>query len=199
MLGRAWPLPVGPVPVGLLLLFALVAGAVWWFEGRFSTTAEEAAKRLVPLSAEQIQSVNLATPDGRTSFSRGADGKMAVDGTSPASTPTPSPAATPGLAPATLSPSARVESIVNQLSSLTVDRVVLKEASASSEYGLDIPRMTLSITPKTGGVLTLAIGDLSPDESSYYVRRDTTKDTVLVSRYSIDDLIKVAGEVLNAP
>ena len=183
--------------LGLLLTLALVGGVVWWIEGRHETPPAEAAKQVIPYTGEQVQTVELITPDGRASFNRGADGKMEVAGPAPTPTTAPPPGATP--APVTLSPSARIESVVTQLSQLRVDRVLLNEPSASPEYGLDAPRMTFKVTPKAGQAQTLAIGELSPDKTSYYVRREEKRDTVLVSRYSLDDLIKVAEDVLKGP
>ncbi len=194
VLGRPWPLAISPVALGLLVALVAVAGAAWFLEGRYETPPAEAAKQVIPYKADAIQAVDIATTDGKTSFRRDAAGKMTTDGPPPAPTPTPEPGAPPP--PVTFSPSTRVESILGQLASLRVDRVIASEASSSATYGLDTPQMTLTLTPKDGAPLTLAVGRLNPDETAYYVRREQRKDTILVSRYSLDDLIKVAGEVI---
>ena|GEM_PF-839120 len=196
-LGRDWPLPFSPIALGLVLILAGAVGAAWWFEGRFETTPAEAAKLVIPFKPEQVQTIEMVTPDGRASFSRGADGKMAVEG--PAPTPTPPPAAGATPAPVVIAPSTRVESVVGQLATLRIDRVLSTGPESSTEFGLSTPRLTLKVVPKAGEPLTLTVGALNPDETLYYVRREERRDTVLVSRYALDDLIKVAGDVLKPP
>jgi hypothetical protein len=61
---------------------------------------------------------------------------------------------------------------------------------------LDAPQLTLQLVPKRGATATIAIGKLNPNETSYYVRREDHKDTVLVARYTLDDLIKVANDLI---
>jgi hypothetical protein len=193
-LGRPWPLPISPLTTGLILAFIVVAAAVWFAEGRFETTPAEAAKQVVPFKADDVQSIVVVTADGRAAFERGPDGKMIVGGPQPTPTTAPAPDATP--APVTISPATRVESLIGQLAMLRVDRVIADQPSQAPEYGLDSPRVTITLTPKQGAPATLAIGALNPDETSYYVRREQQKDTVLVSRYSLDDLIGVANDVI---
>ena len=43
------------------------------------------------------------------------------------------------------------------------------------------------------GPAAIAIGKLNTNQTSYYVRREDHKDTVLVARYTLDDLIKLAN------
>ena len=185
------------VPIALLGALVVAAGLAWWFEGRFETPPAEAAKKVIPFKPEEVQTVEVVTADGRAEFSRGPDGKMVVGGPPPTPTAPPSPDATP--APVTLSPAARVESIVTQLSQLRSDRSIQVEASRAEEFGLASPATTLRVTPKSGEGRTLQIGSLNPDQTSYYVRRMPPGDVVLVSRYSLDDLLKVANEVIKGP
>lgn len=195
--GVPWPLPVSPAVVALLAALVVAGGMAWWFEGRFETTPAEAAKRLFPFKAEQVQTLEVITPDGRAEFSRGPDGKMIVDGPPPTPTLPPSPGATP--APVTLSPGARVESIVTQLTALRIDRTLPVQEGNAAEFGLASPKVSLRLVPKTGDPLTLRLGALNPDKTAYYVRREERNDTVLVSRYSLDDLLKVADEIIKGP
>jgi hypothetical protein len=192
--GRPWPLPISPVATGLLLGFLVVAAAAWYFEGRYPTPPAEAAKLLTPYKADDLRSVTLTTPEGSVTFERSADGKFVAPGPTPTPTPTPGPEATP--APVTLSPSTRLEGLINQLRDLRIDRVVASEPSTSPEYGLDQPRFTLTLVPRSGAPSTIAVGRLAPNETAYYVRREDRRDTVLVSRYTLDDLMKVAGDLI---
>ena len=98
-----------------------------------------------------------------------------------------------------LPPSTKLEGTLGQLNQLTIDRVLLEEPSRSPEFGLDAPQMTLEVTPRQGAPAAIAIGGQNPDGRAYYVRRDGPggpRDTVLVTRYSVDDLMKVAGELI---
>jgi hypothetical protein len=192
--GRRWPLPVSPLATALTAALLVVAGAVWYTEGRFETPPAEAAKQVVPYKAAALQSVQLTTSSGSVTYTRDASGQFSTGGPPPEPTPTPGPEATP--APVVLSPSTRLEGLINQLAGLRVDRVVANEPSASSEYGLDSPQFTLTLAPKQGTAAILAVGQLNPDGTAYYVRRDDRKDTVLVSRYTLDDLMKVAEELV---
>ena len=185
------------VPLALVTALAVAAGLAWWFEGRFETPPSEAAKQLIPLKAEEVQTLEVMTPDGRAEFSRGPDGKMVVGGPPPTPTAPPSPGATP--APVTLSPAARVESIVTQLSQLRIDRSIEVQAARAEEFGLASPTSSLRVVGKDGATRSLQIGALNPDKTAYYVRRAPPGDVVLVSRYSLDDLLKIAEEVIKGP
>jgi len=185
------------MPIALITALVVAGGLAWWFEGRFATPPSEAAKQVIPFKAEEVQTIEVVTADGRAEFSRGPDGKMVVGGPPSTPTPPPNPAATP--APVTLSPAARVESIVTQLSQLRSDRTIQVEAARAEEFGLANPTRSLKVTPKSGEPRTLQIGALNPDETSYYVRRTPPGDVVLVSRYSLDDLLRVADEVIKGP
>ena len=191
--GRRLPL----LPVALVGALAVAAGLAWWFEGRFEMTPAEAAKQVIPFKAEEVQTIEVVTADGRAEFSRGADGKMVVGGPPPTPTVPPAAGATP--APVTLSPAARVESIVTQLSQLRSDRTIQVEAARAEEFGLASPTKSLRVVPKAGEPRVLRIGGLNPDQTSYYVKREPPGDVVLVSRYSLDDLLKVADEVIKGP
>jgi hypothetical protein len=180
--------------VALLAAFAAAVATAWALEGRFPTPPAEAAKLVSPYSAAEVQAVELTTAAGSATYTRDANGKFSTGGPEPEPTPTPGPDATP--APVTLSPATKLESLLNQLHDLRIDRVVANEASSSPEYGLDNPQFTLKLVPKRGPPATLAVGQLNPDQSAYYARREARGDTVLVSRYTLDDLMKVVGEIL---
>ena len=193
-LGRPWPLPVSPVVTGLLILFVLAAGLTWYFEGRFETTPAEAAKQLTPYKADDVQQVVLTTNSGSATFTRDeTSGKLVPPGPQPTPSPTPGPEATPG--PVQLAPGTQMESLLNQLHDLKIDRTIEQAPSTSAEYGLDAPQLTLKMVPKKGEPSTIAVGKLNPNQTAYYVRRDARKDTVLVPRYTLDDLMKVANDL----
>jgi hypothetical protein len=195
--GRPWPLPISPVAVGLVAALLVVIAAAWAFEGRFETTPAQAARNLAPYKVEDLQRVELVTEAGRQAFSRDSNGKLSPGGVAPTPSPTPAPEATP--APVSLPPSTRLEGLVGQLATLQIDRVLLNEPSTSADYGLDKPRLTVIMTPKNGPPSALAVGQLNPDDTAYYVRREARGDTVLASRYTLDDLIKVADELIGPP
>ncbi len=194
--GIPWSLPIPPLAAGLVLLFALAAGAAWYFEGRYETPPAEAAKRLLPYQVDDLQQVVLTSPAGSVTYSRDRAGTFTAGGVSATPTPMPPSEATPG--PVQLTPSTKLEGMLGQLFTLRVDRVVTQEPSQSPEFGLDNPQLTLALTPKQGPAGTIAIGGLNPDQTAYYVRRELSRDTVLASRYTLDDLIKVANDLISA-
>jgi hypothetical protein len=193
-MGRPWPLPVSPVTVGLTLLFVVLAAGVYLYEGRYTTPPAEAAKALIPYTADDVKTATLTTADGTVSFALDSSGKLTPGGTPAVATATPPPEATPG--PVVLSPSTKLNGMIGQLHDLTIDRVVVNEPSTSADFGLDKPQLTLTIEPKKGSVSTIAIGAVNPDQTAYYVRREARKDTVLASKFTLDDLIKTADEIV---
>jgi Domain of unknown function (DUF4340) len=201
--GVPWPLPVSPWVVGLVLLLAVAAGASWFFEGRFETPPAEAAKRLLPYQVNEMEKVVLTSPSGSVTFTRDAAGKFSSGGPAPTPAPTPSPESAPGLVE--LPPSTKLEGSLGQLAELQVDRVVAQEPSHAADFGLDSPQMTIEVTPKRGGqaaTASIAIGGKNPDGTAYYVRREGQpgrpgpRDTVLVTRFTLDDLMKVGNELI---
>ncbi len=197
--GRPWPLPVSPWVVGLLALLLVAGGAAWAFEGRYETPPAQAAKRLLPYKTEDLDRVVLTSPAGSVTFTRDASGKFSSGGPPPPPTPVPSPDATPG--PVVLAPSTKLEGSLGQMADLTIDREVDGAPSRSADFGLDNPQMTIEMTPKraTGGAAVIAVGGSNPDGSAYYVRREVPSgpmDTVLVTRHTLDDLMKVANELI---
>ncbi len=197
LFGRPWPLPLSPLTTALVVLFVLAAGAAWYFEGRYETPPSEAAKLVLPYRADQAATVTLTTSDGSVTFTRDASGKLTTGGPTPTPTPTPPPEATPG--PVVLSPSTKLDGLLNQLADLQIDRVISTDPNAGNggaDYGLDKPQFTLSVTPKQGQPWTIQVGGLNPDSTAYYVRRVQRKDIVLVSRYTLDDLMQVASDLV---
>jgi hypothetical protein len=199
VLGLPWPLPVSPWVVGLTLLLGVAVGAAWFFEGRFETPPAEAARRLLPYRVDDLDKVVLTSSSGSVTFTRDASGNFSTGGPAPTPPPGPPPEATP--APVQLSPSTKLEGSLGQLAELTVDRVVAQEPSRSADFGLDVPQMTIEVTPKgsSAGAAAIAVGAENPDGSAYYVRREVPsgpRDTVLVTRYTLDDLMKVANELI---
>jgi len=193
--GWSWPLPISPVVLGLLALFGVAAGLAWYFEGRYATPPAQAAKLVIPYKTDDVKQVVLTSPQGSVTYTRDeASGKLVAPGPQPTPSPTPAPEATP--APVAISPSSQVESLINQLHDLQIDRVVDNKLSTSAEYGLDNPQLTLQLVPKSGATVTMAIGKLNTNQTSYYVRREDHKDTVLVARYTLDDLIKLANGLI---
>lgn len=194
--GQPWPLPVSPAVAGLLLALVVAAGLAWYFEGRYTTTPAEAAKLVTPYTADQVKQVVLTSALGTATYTRDpSTGKFAPPGgAQPTPSPVPSANATP--APVELSPETKLESLLNQLHDLQIDRVIDTKPSNSAEYGLDQPQLTLQLIPKSGAPAGIAIGKLNPNQTSYYVRRDAQKDTALVARYTLDDLIQVANGII---
>lgn len=193
-LGRPWPLPISPLTVALTLLFVVAALGVWLYEGRYETPPAEAAKALIPYKADDVKSATLTTPDGSVTFKLDPSGKLTPGGTPAVATATPPPEATPG--PVVLAPATKLNGLIGQLHDLTIDREVVNQPSTSPDFGLDKPQLTLTLEPRQGITSTIAVGSLNPDQTAYYVRREDKKDTVLASRYTLDDLLKTASDLV---
>lgn len=194
---RRWPALTATI--ALVALFAVAALAAWYFEGRYTVTPAEQAKLVVPFPPNDIRTVEITTPDGVVAMARNENGKLALTNPAPTpipSLPTPPPGATPVVPEVTVSPETRVQSALTDLNQAQYDRVVVAQPSAAPEYGLDKPQAVLDLETTRGQVENLAIGGLNPDQTAYYVRRQQQGDTVLVSRYTLDDLIKTAQAVL---
>lgn len=192
--GRDWPLPIAPAATLLVLILAVVIAVAWFAEGRYQVTPAEAAKLVLPFKADKVESVQVTTADGDVTFRRGPDGKLTGGGPPPTPTPQPSPGAT--LAPVVLSAGTRLEGLLNQLAEIKITRVLQQTPSNAPEFGLDKPQLVLKVVPKSGEPVSLAMGALNPEKTDLYVRREERKDTVLVSRYTLEDLIKVAGDII---
>jgi len=87
---------------------------------------------------------------------------------------------------------ASVDSAISQLSSLRI----LSEFDQGIDLGgagLVVPVYRITASSKNGEEVVLDIGKLSPTGSGYYIRKGG-KDVYIVSKYSLDSIIKLVEE-----
>jgi hypothetical protein len=195
---------VARITILWIVIFVASSAGAWYF-GLDRASTVDLTKKVSPFVGTDVQEVTFTSGGTAIRFARADDGKFARDGLVPTTVPTPAPllpgAPTPLVPTVMISPGARIESFANQLHDLPVDRVVSETPSESAEYGLDMPVLLITVTAKAGGLATFAIGAKGVGDSTYYVRRNTRdkNDTVLVSRYTIDEIVKFAKDQLSLP
>ena len=84
-----------------------------------------------------------------------------------------------------------VEAITELMSSLETDDFA--EAKELSEYGLDVPKMSITATLKDGSARTLLIG--VEESGAYYVKRGDKVQIFELNKGSVDKLIKKSADL----
>ncbi|MCE2395997.1 DUF4340 domain-containing protein [Candidatus Poribacteria bacterium] len=87
-----------------------------------------------------------------------------------------------------------VEAITDLMSSLDTDDFA--ESKELSEYGLDVPKMSVTATLKDGAVKTLLIG--IEESGSYYVKREDETQIFELNKRHVDTLIKKSMDLKSA-
>lgn len=182
-----------------VVIFVASSAGAWYF-GTDKSSTTDLTKKVSPFAGTDVATMRF-TRDGKVmEFTRNAEGKFDRVGAPPtpvpAPTAVPAPGATPAIPTVVIAPGARIESFANQLHDLPVDRVVAPTPSESAEYGLDKPVLLIEVVAKAGGTAAFAVGGKGVGDSTYYVRRDAkdVKDTIIASKYTIDEMVKFATE-----
>jgi hypothetical protein len=89
-----------------------------------------------------------------------------------------------------------VETVVARLAVLNANRALTGTVEAPSAYGLDKPMAEAKIKTTQGKTEIIMVGDKSPDESAYYVKRADSGSIYLVSTLTISDVLNI---VTNPP
>lgn len=79
----------------------------------------------------------------------------------------------------------KVSGLVNSLTPLISEHKITDDTSQLSEYGLDAPDITISVTKKSGGTDIISIGDMSPTLGEYFVKTDKDSAVYTVSNTKI--------------
>lgn len=154
----------------LVVILAALSGYVWW-SGRSSAnsaaTATPEALTIWTVEPAQVQAIVVEPTDQPAArVERDGDSWRIV-------------APTPGAADA--------ETISRTLSSLATleARRALTDTTDLAAYGLTSPVMTLRLET-TSQPLGLAVGDMTPDSSAYYVQREGDTTVYLVAAYTLN-------------
>jgi hypothetical protein len=75
-------------------------------------------------------------------------------------------------------------------------RVIAKDASVEklTEFGLMNPKMVITLTLNSGKIMTINVGDATPNSNYYYVQAPNTNDVALVDSTWYDVLVKLVNE-----
>lgn len=74
--------------------------------------------------------------------------------------------------------------------STIISKNVYENVSDLSQYGLDNPRITVTITKKNGESDTLYVGDISPTLGEYFIMLDGDDNVYTLYSYKVDALLK---------
>jgi uncharacterized protein DUF4340 len=136
-------------------LLLVLSSVIWWSNKKAATSdkppAENTTTRLVSISEDQFQEIQIKKRTGETVRLQRSDSKWRIVA------PEPLPAA----------PEA-VSSMLSTLSSLRSDRTVEEKAASLDQYGLTQPAIELIITDKNKKTAKLLIGDDTPAGTALY-------------------------------
>jgi len=143
----------GLVTASVLLL--VLSGIIWWSNKKAATAdktpAENATVKLLNITEDQIQNIEIKKRTGETVQLQRNDSKWQI------SAPEPLRA----------DPDA-VSSMLSTLSSLSSERTVEEKATSLDQYGLTQPAIELSTTDRNKKTAKLLIGDDTPAGTAVY-------------------------------
>lgn len=84
--------------------------------------------------------------------------------------------------------SARLEGALVRLSTVKPGRVLTETAVSFAPFGLDDPWLTVEVKLQDGSVHSLEVGDQTPDQASYYARRDGERAVLLMESATVAQL-----------
>lgn len=164
----------------LLAILVAIGGAVYWEDLRPGARKEEPkATQILSIEAKDITGLDV-TYDGKSlALRREGESRWRLT--------------RPEEAEADYS---GVETVVARLGSLNANRALTGTVEAPSAYGLDRPVAEAKIRTAQGKTEVIMVGDKSPDETAYYVKRGDSNSIYLVSTMMISDVVNL---VTNPP
>ncbi len=135
------------------------------------TARQAEAQRLLPFDYRDVTHVVYATPTERIVMDRDARNRWRI------------------VEPIVARGDARaIRAMLRALEIGRISRVIQEEGTTPGQYGLQSPRVTITITTKDG-TETLALGDTGPFSSTLYAQRGSDKNIVLTT-LSVTDFRK---------
>lgn len=159
----------------LVVVVALLIGAYFLISSRKTTDDEidnqtSETVKFSDLTSDDVESVTLENADGTFVIVKKGDNWIL-------STPTD------------ITPDSSVlSSIVINSASMTVDKVIEEDAKDLSLYGLDKPKVVVTVKPKTGDSIVIDIGDKTPTNSGYYVKLHNENNVYILASYTGDKI-----------
>lgn len=165
---------------GLLIAagaLALLGGLVWWSNKNEATKKPDAdpnaPPKIVEITPEKIQKVNITKDGETTTLNRAADNRYEL------------------VLPKPLAADSDASSgVFTALTSYVSDRLVEEKAADLKAYGLDSPTLTVAIHQKDGKVVKLLFGDETPTAGSVYVKIEGDPRVFTVASYNKASLDK---------
>jgi hypothetical protein len=167
----------------LIAILALLVGYFVLVEMRQEKPAEETAKPLLSIKADDIERITVR--DNKSTLSA----EVVHEGgvwriTEPFELE---------------ADQARLDSLAASVAELTSHRTIPKEQTDLTAFDLAQPPFTVAIGLKDGKEEILQVGDKNPDGGSYYVQHQGDAAVYLVYTYSIDDLKRLITEPPREP
>ena len=170
------------VLIAAAVLAALV-GVLYWSNrselAKASKPDPKAAPKILELKEPDIKQIEIRHRDGETTVVKKNDaGKWSITA--------PQPLAADQSA---------VGAITSAISSLSSDRMIDENANNLSSYGLDPPRIGITLTMADGKTHVLRIGEDTPVEGSTYVMLDGDKRLFTIASFSKTALDKQSKDL----
>ena len=147
----------------LALVLAVLAGAYYVLEVKGKKT-EDAAKQLFRTDEKEIEKISITRGGERISLKRDGDSWRMIE-------PVQAKADTTEIA-----------SLLNAITSATLERTIHEEPKSLGEYGLDRPAIKLTVSLKGDKLFSnLLLGDKNPNGFSVYAKREDKPPVFLVA------------------
>lgn len=88
-----------------------------------------------------------------------------------------------------------ISSLVGQLTGLTAERFVEENPSDLNQYGLDKPRIVITIGSNENKTQTMELGDRTPTKEAYYLLEKGTNKVYTVSVYYGDQFLDAKSQI----
>jgi len=158
----------------ILVLIAAVLGGVYFYATTKTTTTKTTdpvepryeSINIYEVDSQKISEVTLERKDGKYVFQKKGDGFVMVSPTD------------------FIADSAKVNSIIVNVSNVNADKVIEENATNLAQYGFD---KAIKVTVKyDGGVKELEVGDMNSTKDSYYIKEKGNNKVYTIGTYTID-------------
>jgi hypothetical protein len=159
------------------LVLAGLAGGVWWSnkaeKDKEGKPAPDAPPKIAEIPADQIKQVDILKGGETITVKRGEGDKWSL------TSPKPFRADQDA-----------VSGVTGTFSSLTSDRLIEEKATDLKSYGLDAPKLTVTVTKKDGKATKFLIGDETPTAGGFFVKMDGDPRVFTIPSFSKSNLDK---------
>jgi hypothetical protein len=172
-----------------LAALVVLGGVVWFTEFRDKDSSSPASAK--PSDKPELTVLKFEEKDTRRLEVVKADRRMAADRDEQGEWKL-QPSGQPG-------DRTRLSGILFRLSTLNATRKVADAPDSLTQYGLDNPPLTVTVTQADGTMLSLLTGAKTPTETGNYVKKADDAAVYLVTASLVSDLEKLTAEPPVAP